>query len=271
MQPPTLPQKVSSCWPTPDWHGVHVGVALSGGADSVALLCSLQEARAAQVRQGAHGDGKLFALHVNHHLRGTAADEDQVWCEQFSHERGVPFIGLHGDVAARASQEGDGIEAAAREERYALLTQAAEEQGIRYLAFGHTQNDQVETILFRILREWNCADDRRMRRSRSLTPAVTLIRPLLTCTRGEVLAYLAERGQPYRTDDSNDDFMYSRNQIRGELLPRSEPATKRRSTNACCGSGTKPPSGKPIWNLRPGNFWTPANLGSPRPAKTVAG
>ena len=95
---------------------------------------------------------------------------------------------------SRAREEGDGIEAAARHERYALLTQAAERRGIRYLAFAHTQNDQVETILFRLLRGTGIRGLAGMSRARSLTPTLSLIRPMLACTRDEILAYLSEKG-----------------------------------------------------------------------------
>ncbi|TWU23820.1 tRNA lysidine(34) synthetase TilS [Bythopirellula polymerisocia] len=214
MNPTALVQKIGSSWPPATWKDVNIGIALSGGADSVALLRSLEE-----IKQSNGGSGELFALHVNHHLRGEASDGEQHWCEELCRKLEIPFEALQGDVARRARKEGDGIEAAARHERYALLTQAAERCGIRYLAFAHTQNDQVETILFRLLRGTGIRGIAGMSRVRGLTPTLSLIRPMLSCTRNEILAYLSEREQSFCNDQSNTDSQFVRNRLRNELLP----------------------------------------------------
>ncbi len=205
---------IGTSWPPVNWQDVHVGIALSGGADSVALLRSL-----VQLKSNSKGSGELIAFHVNHHLRGAASDSEQLWCEQFCEKQNVPFYALQGDVTGRAKLEGDGLEAAARQERYALLTQAAEERGVRYLAFAHNRNDQVETILFRLLRGTGLRGLAGMSRTRALTPSLTLIRPLLFCTREEILTYLRELEQSFCTDQSNTDYQFVRNRIRHELLP----------------------------------------------------
>ncbi len=189
-------------------------MALSGGADSVALLRAMAEAKR---KHG--GKGELFALHFNHHLRGAESDGDERWCSELCRKLEISLQIFHGNVAARAATDGDGIEAAARQERYTLLTAAAEARGVRYLATAHTSDDQVETVLFRLLRGTGLRGLKGIAATRPLTRSLTVVRPLLNCTRSEVLAHLATLGQDFRTDSSNTDHGYTRNKIRGELLP----------------------------------------------------
>lgn len=200
--------------PPENWRDIHVAVAVSGGPDSVALLRATIE-----LQRQADGKGEVFALHVNHNLRGAEADGDAVWCKELCDQLGIALHVGSGNVAARAAEQGDGIEAAAREERYQLLTTMAESQGARYLFFGHTRDDQVETVLFRILRGTGLRGLAGIAASRPLTPSLTLLRPLLACSRGDVLAYLSSRGQEFRVDSSNADAMFTRNRLRTELLP----------------------------------------------------
>jgi tRNA(Ile)-lysidine synthase len=196
------------------WRDVHVGVALSGGPDSVALLRA-----GVELKRQAGGRGEVFALHVNHKLRGAESDADAAWCGELCRQLGVSLQISDGNVTARAAADGDGIEAAARAERYRLLTEMAEASGSRYLFFGHNRDDQVETVLFRILRGTGIRGLAGISPSRPLTPSLTLLRPLLGCSREEVLRYLAECGQEYRVDSSNADRVFTRNRIRAELLP----------------------------------------------------
>lgn len=205
---------ISQAWPSQAWRNVHVAVAISGGCDSMALLRAMQELKE---RDG--GAGRLSAMHVNHHLRGADSDEDSAWCQQQCAMLGVPLEVLNGAVSERAQAEGDGIEAAARNERYELLTQAAENAGIRYLLSAHNRNDQVETVLFRLLRGSGLQGLRGIPRSRRLSPVVTLVRPLLECSREILQAYLGSLGQDFRNDSSNQELHFSRNRIRHELLP----------------------------------------------------
>jgi tRNA(Ile)-lysidine synthase len=196
------------------WRDVHVGVALSGGPDSVALLRATVE-----LKRQTGGKGEVFALHVNHKLRGAESDGDAAWCEELCRRLNVVLVMSEGNVTTRAASEGDGLEAAARDERYRLLTEMAEARGVRYLFFGHTRDDQVETVLFRILRGTGIRGLAGIAASRPLTAAVTLWRPLLTSTREEVIAYLNDCGQDSRFDSSNASSEFARNRIRTELLP----------------------------------------------------
>ena len=110
-------------------------------------------------------------------------------------------------------------EATARTARYAFLQETAERFGARYVVTGHTADDQAETILHRIVRGTGIAGLAGMARVRPLGPAATLIRPLLDFRRLELLAYLTDLGQPFRSDSSNSDTAFTRNRIRCRLLP----------------------------------------------------
>jgi tRNA(Ile)-lysidine synthase len=210
----SLVKLVDRAWLGESWCGMHVAVALSGGADSVALLRAVLE-----IKRQAGGDGEVCALHVNHRLRGAESDEDADWCERLCRSLDVPLVVLKGDAAGRAADDGDGIEAAARAERYELLGQAAERRGARYLATAHTRDDQVETVLLRLLRGAGQRGLRGIPRTRALTPALTLVRPLLDVSRDAIVAYLAELDQPFRTDSSNLSPRFTRNRVRNQLLP----------------------------------------------------
>lgn len=208
-------ESLQSCWPPGDWIDVHVAIGLSGGCDSVALLRAMLA-----IKQRFGGAGKVLAVHVNHQLRGEEADKDADWCRKQCESLGVPLELLQGNVGERAGAERDGIEAAARQERYELMAQTAENAGVRYLATAHTRDDQVETVLFRLLRGSGLRGLGGIPRVRSLTPSVTLIRPLLDCSRADLEAYLHAEGQTFRTDSTNVDVRFRRNRIRHELLPQ---------------------------------------------------
>ncbi len=199
----------------PGWTEVNVAVALSGGADSVALL------RAVHARkQQDGGPGQVFAFHVNHQLRGEESDQDAHWCRQQGELLGIPLKILAAATPEFAKQSKQGLEAAARQQRYQLLTQAAQQTGVRYLATAHTRNDQVETVLFRILRGTGLRGLAGIPQIRSLTESVSVIRPLINCTRSMVTAYLDELDQTYRTDYSNLDQLFTRNRLRHGFLPQ---------------------------------------------------
>jgi len=201
-------------WMPPSWNEINVAIALSGGADSMALLRVLQ-----QLKKQLGGAGRLMAMHVNHQLRGAESADDAQWCRQQCEALAIPLEVLTCDTLQYATETGEGLEAAARAGRYQLLTDAAEQAGVRYLATAHTRDDQIETVLFRVLRGTGLRGLAGIPRTRSLTPTVTLVRPLLDCWRAMVTDYLSELGQAYRTDRSNVDTRFTRNRIRHELLP----------------------------------------------------
>ena len=181
-------------------------VAVSGGADSVALLRALLAA----------GAGPLHVAHFHHHLRGAEADEDAAFVRQLAGKTGCAFHLGEADVAAA----GGNLEATARRLRYAWLADVAATAGAAWVATGHTADDQAETVLHRLLRGTGLRGLRGIAASAALDgTAACLIRPLLAVTRADVLAFLAELGQPFRIDSSNADPRFTRNRIRAELLP----------------------------------------------------
>jgi tRNA(Ile)-lysidine synthase len=209
-----LVEKLAESWPAETWRDVHVAVAFSGGADSVALLRGL-----AQLKGEYDGKGTVFVFHVNHQLRGEESDGDAAWCEELCRSLGLPCEVLQAEVTARAAAVGDGLEAAARDERYRLLTEACEQRGVRYLATAHTRDDNIETVLFRLLRGTGLRGLAGIASSRPLTNSLSVVRPLLSCSRAEVIEYLASLGQNFRTDSSNASSDFTRNRIRNKLLP----------------------------------------------------
>jgi tRNA(Ile)-lysidine synthase len=194
-------------------------VAVSGGADSVALI------RAFDAVRDRHAPLPLVLAHLNHQLRGRDSDADEEFVVALHAQLtagGRPNLTLcraRRDIAAQARAEGANLEALARRERYRWLVEVARTHGMKYIATGHTANDQAETVLHRLLRGTGLRGLRGIAARRPLGPGLTLLRPLLSATRADILAYLHELGQPYREDASNRDRRFTRNRIRHELLP----------------------------------------------------
>ncbi len=207
-------QALEHRWPVADWCDLHVALAVSGGSDSLALLRAVLA-----LKQQHGGTGRVFVLHVNHHLRGEDSIQDQAWLEDQCCRLEVKLVVLHADLSQLAESQAEGIEEAARQARYQLLSESAGNLGARFLAMGHTQDDQVETVLFRALRGSGLRGLRGIPFSRPLTESFTLVRPLLDCRREELVEFLNSLQQKYRTDSSNRDTRHTRNRIRHELLP----------------------------------------------------
>ncbi len=189
--------------------GQTVLAALSGGADSVALLDAL-------VSLSREGGFVVEAAHLDHGLRPDSA-ADAAFCGALSAGLGVRLVSDRVDVAARARQQRHGIEAAARAARYEFLRRVKDEIGAVAIAVAHTRDDQAETFLMRLLRGSGSVGLAAMRVSSG-----DLIRPLLAVSRHEVLKHLAARGLPHREDESNRDLRYTRNRVRHELIPYLE-------------------------------------------------
>ena len=165
-------------------------VAVSGGIDSTALLIALREL----------GSIELLAAHVNHHLRGAESDGDQAFVRDLCARLGVPLRVADGTLGAEAIKH-RGVEAAAREVRYARLQAIRTEVGAKWIATAHQKNDQAETVLMRM---------------RGIHPvrADGVIRPLLEVPRAEIERFLAARGVVARADSSNADPRFVRNRVR---------------------------------------------------------
>jgi tRNA(Ile)-lysidine synthase len=192
--------------------GVVVGV--SGGPDSVALLAVLRDL-AAQAARGY----RLTAAHMNHQLRPAAAEEAQ-FVARLAEQWGIPCVVEARDVRAAAKAGGQGIEAAARDLRYDFLLAVAARCGADIVAVGHHADDNVETILQRIVRGTHLRGLAGIHASRRLGPGgPLLVRPLLEVRRERIEAFCRRCGLEWRTDESNADPAYRRNFIRHELLP----------------------------------------------------
>ncbi|MDX2033569.1 MAG: tRNA lysidine(34) synthetase TilS, partial [Blastocatellia bacterium] len=185
-------------------------VAVSGGADSIALLDAL-------ARRGE--PGAIVVAHLNHQLRGAESDEDEDFVRRVAAERGLAVYCERAPVAAFAEAEGMNLEAAARRFRYDFFARLAERLDIGMVFTGHTRDDQAETILMRLLRGAGAQGLRGIRERRGLGARTVLLRPLLDVSRAEVLDHCAFYGLQYRTDSSNLSPDFTRNRVRLELLP----------------------------------------------------
>ena len=201
---PVLVRRLAAALAAPGGPGAgeHLLVAVSGGPDSTALLAALAEL--------ASGRGLgLTAAHVDHGLRGAegAAEADAV--AALATRLGVPFVRRAVTVPA-----GPDLEARARRARYQALARVAQEVGARRIVTGHTQDDQVETVLLRLVRGAGRRGLGAMRPVRG-----RLWRPLLAATRADVRRFLAERGLGFAVDRTNADLRHARNRVRRLLVP----------------------------------------------------
>ncbi len=187
--------------------GARVLVALSGGPDSVALLAALVELRQALA-------ASVTAAHLNHRLRGAAADADERLAVEVASHLGVG-LRLERLPAGALEHSAGGLEQAARRARYGFLHAAAAAEGCGRIATGHTRDDQAETVLLRLLRGSGPTGLSGIRAVRG----DGVVRPLIDVGRQEVLAYLERRRLPFARDASNQDPRFTRNRIRLELLP----------------------------------------------------
>lgn len=205
-----LEQQLAEAWPRGIAGGERVLIAVSGGPDSIALLRAMARLSPSAAQHQA-------IAHFNHGWRGEASDADERFVIDVGKSLGLAcHVGRQ--VGTNPSMP-DGLEAAARDARYAFLTATAERLGARYVVTAHTADDQAETILHHILRGTSISGLAGMARFRLLSPAVTLVRPLLEVHREKVLDYLQVLGQDSREDVTNADRTLMRNRIRHELLP----------------------------------------------------
>jgi tRNA(Ile)-lysidine synthase len=197
--------------------GDRVGVAVSGGADSVALLRLLLEL---------HSELGIIlsVVHFNHQLRAADSDQDEEFVAQLARHHKLELHGGRGDVADFAAAKQLSLEAAARKMRYEFFCRLLREGGLNRIATGHTLDDQAETVLLRVARG---AGSRGLA---GIYPQLSvpgsqfsaIVRPLLATRRRDLEIYLAELGQTWREDGSNRDLRHSRNRVRHGILPRLE-------------------------------------------------
>lgn len=190
--------------------GDRVGVAVSAGGDSVALLRLLETLR---------GDLgiSLLAVHFDHGLRGAESDEDVRFVADLAHKHGIEFVLGHEDVAAAAAQHGWNLEDAGRRLRYAFFRRLVEEGRATRIAVAHSADDQAETVLAHIMRGTGPAG------LAGIYPEVgPIVRPLLAVRREALRSYLRDLGQAWREDSTNRDVQRTRAKIREQLVPMLE-------------------------------------------------
>lgn len=187
--------------------GQRVGVAVSGGADSVALLHLLLE----KCQQTGI---VLSVAHFNHKLRGKASDVDEKFVRKLAAEHGLEFFVAHEDIAARAKRERGNLEEVARKARYAFFEKLVREERFAKIAVAHTADDQAETVMAHILRGTGLAG-----LSGIHPQAGAVFRPLLNVRREELRKYLRAKRQRWREDTTNLDTKRMRARIRRKLMP----------------------------------------------------
>lgn len=181
-------------------------VALSGGADSVALLLLLRDL-----------GYRLEAVHCNFQLRGDEADRDEDFCQSLCDELALPLHRAHFDTRAYAQLHGISIEMAARQLRYAYFRQLREAIGAEAICVAHHRDDSVETILLNLIRGTGIHGLTGMKPRQG-----DVVRPLLCVSRADLVSYLDGLGRSYVTDSSNLVADVKRNKVRLQILPLIE-------------------------------------------------
>lgn len=190
--------------------GERVIAGVSGGADSVCLLAALRE-------YGRQCPFTLYAVHVEHGIRGEESLADARFVEELCQEWEIPCFVERADVPALAVATGRTLEEAGRTARYEIFRQYAGRLGAERIAVAHNQNDQAETVL------WNLSRGSGVRGLGGIRPVRgRIIRPLLFTERKEIEAWLKARGISWRTDATNLEPDYTRNRLRLDILPRLE-------------------------------------------------
>lgn len=194
--------------------GDRVLVGVSGGADSVCLFVALKELQKAL-------DFSMEVLHVEHGIRGEESKVDARFVADLCEEYGVNYQICEVDVPAFATEKGLGFEEAARLLRYEVFETLAKEKDAK-IALAHHKEDNAETILFQMVRGSSLAGLCGMQPVRTSESGVCYIRPLLSFHRAQIEAFLGQRGLSWRQDSTNVDMAYSRNFLRGSVIPQLE-------------------------------------------------
>lgn len=201
--------------------GTRLTVAVSGGADSVALLRTLHAANS--LPREALGVG-LSAVHVHHGIRGEAAGRDQAFVETLCGGLGVPLTVRTVDTPTHAAAQRETLEEAARTLRYTAFHDLLATGAADAVATAHTRDDQAETVLLKLLRGAWTEGLAGIYPILELPPTSAgrggcILRPLLGTSRAEIESYLQALNQSWVTDETNADPAYTRNRLRHELLP----------------------------------------------------
>lgn len=202
MKLPDIPSLLTTDSKSPLWL-----VALSGGADSVALSLMMK-----------HSGIDVRALHCNFHLRGEESDRDEQFVRDFCQQNHIELDVRHFDTSAEAQDHKESIEMAARRLRYTWFAQRAQELHAAGICVAHHMDDQAETILLNLVRGTGTKGLQGMQADR-MTGNLRIVRPLLNITRHDILQYLASHNQSYVTDSTNLEHQAMRNRIRLDVIP----------------------------------------------------
>jgi tRNA(Ile)-lysidine synthase len=200
--------------------GGRIVIAVSGGADSVALLLAMDEL----LKRG-RLTLDVTVAHLDHGLRGESGQEDARWVAALAESLEFGVAIGKADVKERVVQESDNLEQAARRARYEFLAEVAARRGARVVLTGHTMDDQAETVMLRLLRGSGAEGLSGMKAVRYLTASsdILLARPLMSWARhAETEKYCRERKVQFRVDEMNEDERFSRVRVRRQLLPLME-------------------------------------------------
>ncbi|MCA9136643.1 MAG: tRNA lysidine(34) synthetase TilS [Planctomycetales bacterium] len=211
-----LCESIEANWPVSRFRDVGVVVGCSGGADSVALLRALVEL-VGRDSDALPARGFIVAAHFNHRFRGDASDADADFVRQLAGQLGVQFEIHTGDSDARDEQS-------ARRDRREFFRKTLRRSGARYLALAHSLDDNVETILYRLMRGTGPAGLSGIAPFRPLSDRAdasdfVTARPMLDLGRSTIRDALIEQRFPWRDDESNGSNEYRRNWIRNKLIP----------------------------------------------------
>ena len=196
--------------------GDFILIGLSGGPDSVALLTILH-----QINQLDRQRWSFHLAYLNHQIRKTEARRDEEFVRKLGRKFGCPVTIKRAPVPKLARQKKLTLEEAARQARYGFFRQLARSLKINQITVGHHLDDQVETVLFRIIRGCGLRGLGGIRPVRQLFTGsrVELVRPLIEVSRDEIMAFLKKVGMPFRRDRTNRDTKFMRNRIRLKLIP----------------------------------------------------
>ena len=187
--------------------GDRILLGLSGGADSACLFLVL-------LQLAIEWNLTLIPVHINHNLRGESAKADENFCKELCKTYGLDMIVVSVEIQNLAKRNGWTIEEAGRNARYDAFTKLAKEYDCNKIAVAHHKNDQAETVLFQLFRGSRLKGISGMSAKNGM-----IIRPLLCMTREEIEQYLYEKNQTYCIDLTNFEEEYTRNLIRGRVIP----------------------------------------------------
>lgn len=190
-------------------------VAVSGGADSTALLLALDE-----LKRHDKLSNEICVAHLDHKLRKSSA-KDAKWVSELAQKLGYRAVIGRSKVAENARADSDNLEQAAREARYAFLERTAKKVSANYVLTAHTMDDQAETVLLRLMRGSGGSGLGGMEGLRPLAKnsSIKLARPILWARRAETEDYCRYRKTEFLSDEMNDDQRFARVKVRKQLLP----------------------------------------------------